>query len=155
MNSEDKAMMDRLRYALCINSDQFLETVAKLLIEKKCSESCLKQDLYIYQYVKMIANTFNSVDIKGYDKEIITDKSLDLFFKLNRKRFNSDMLFKNLWQKLNKYAFAEDISDVNNRIYNIQSLALSIGGFAHIGYLLWEYKEFVLANLNLNNNDQT
>jgi len=149
LNSEDKITMDRLRFALCVNPKCFIVTIAKLLIMKKCSESCIIRDLYIFQYVKIIIDIFKNSDVNNYSKVIVTDKSLDLFFKLNKnKTMKYQDLFNTLWKDLVTIACNDDDP---NKIFNMHSLAITIGAFANYGILLEEYRFFILECLKVKN----
>ncbi|AYV76896.1 MAG: hypothetical protein Barrevirus3_16 [Barrevirus sp.] len=152
LNSEDKITLDRLRYALCINPNHFIKTVATLFIKKKCADSCIIHDLYMFKYVKMISLIFNSVDKDHYDAYPVTDKSLTLFFKLNVNReMNALNLYQSLWQNLCLISLPNNEDITANKIYDIQSLAISIGAFANVNQLLSEYRLFILDCLNTQN----
>ncbi len=150
LNSDDKITMDRLRYALCINPQHFIKVIAGLLISKKCPDSCIVHDMNIYQYVKMIIETFKNCDADIYNNVPITDKSLELFFKCNKNRsMKASELFKLLWSTLCSIATNPD--DNENKLFNIQSLAITIGGFAQNGVMLEQCRFFILECLKTEN----
>lgn len=150
LNSENKITMDRLRYALCINPQQFIKVIAGLIISKKCPDSCIIHDMNIYQYVKMIIETFKNCDADIYNNVPVSDKSLELFFKCNRNRLmKANDLFKLLWSTLCTIATNPDNNE--NKIFNIQSLAIAIGGFAQYGVMLEQCRIFILECLKTEN----
>ncbi|ARF09569.1 hypothetical protein Indivirus_1_192 [Indivirus ILV1] len=149
LNSDDKITMDKLRYALCVNPQEFIKSVAKLLIKKPYPDSCIIHDVNIYQYVKIIIETFDNCDQKKYNQVPVTEKSLELFFKLNKNRFaDSNDLYKYLW---NNMCIIATNNDQEKIIFNIQSLATTIGGFAKYGMMLNECRFFILECLKTKN----
>ena len=145
----DKITIDRLRFALCLNTKHTISTIAKIIIIRKCPETCITHDMYIDQYIKTILEVFNSVDSKNYQNRIVTDKSLEVFFKLNKNRvFQFNDLVKFLWKELCSVA---QTSDKEFTIYNLHTLSTAIGALANYNVLLYEYRYFILSCLKTDN----
>jgi hypothetical protein len=139
----DTISLDRLKFCVCLNRELVIQIISNILIKRKCSDSCIKYDIYINTYVKIILGTFEYIDIKKYKYMNVTDKSLELFFKLNQTNvFHFDELINSLYDKLYETTF-----NSIETIYDIYSFAITLGGFANCNVMLHEYRVFILRCL--------
>ena len=130
-----------LRQALCRDYKSTIDTLASYMVSKKPPTSCSDIDRSIQNYLDFIITSFSGAD-NGFVKMPISEKMLELFFKLNQNKLPSaDDLLSLFVQRCKHCAFT---STTENQTFDLEGLGILLGSFAGGNYALEEYNGFIL-----------
>lgn len=141
VGSENPVLIDQLRYALIVDQETTLDTIASVLVSRQTISLCGKIDQKAYTYIGFLLRVFSGADTM-FKNEKINEKSLELFFAENDYELDgANALLKKLWKTCYTKAFNSTRGE--NSDLDLEAISSLIGAFANNNFFIEEYNIFV------------